>query len=129
MDAINRDCPIECLAALLSRQTLAALANGIDGSPATVGQVIELYDQHRLMEIHGISTGRLGEIKRSLIEAKLIESSGQPDINSVAHGHRATCPGHLGQSDGRTHTIIRDRAAPSSLEPARTDQYRVRGPA
>ena len=78
MYGITQDCPIECLAPLLSRQTLATLVNGIDGSPATVGQLIELYDQRRLMEIHGISTGRLGEIRRSLVEAKLIEADGRP---------------------------------------------------
>jgi hypothetical protein len=72
MDAIRRDCPIECLAPLLPRQTMAALTAGM-GSPATVGQVVELYEQRKLMEIYGISTGRLGEIRRSLVKAGLIE--------------------------------------------------------
>jgi len=104
----------------------------VPGSPATVGQVIYLYEQHRLMEIPGISTGRYGEIKRSLIEAKLVESDGKSVIKrrciraaSVPYRHHPTCPGHLGQSEG--HTIIRDQEALSTLEPVRTDQCRVRG--
>ena len=136
MDAINGDCPIECLAPILTRQTLTALVNGIDGSLATVGRVIELYAQHRLMEISGISTGRYGEIKRGLIEAKLIEASSQTGINRrcirdtpVPYRHHPTCPGHLGQSDGRTHAIIRDQEAPSARAPARMDRSSARGPA
>lgn len=109
MDAIRRNCPIECLAPLLSRQTLAALVNGIDGSPATVEQVVELYEQHRLMETHGISTGRLGEIRRSLVEAGLIEPDGRPIPRrrlagdaSVLYGHHATCADYLGHiEEGR----------------------------
>jgi hypothetical protein len=105
MDAIRRYCPIECLAPLLSRQTMAALTAGM-GSPATVGQVVELYEQRRLMEIYGISTGRLGEIKRSLVKAGLIEPGGRPVFRrrrprdrSVGCGHCEGCPHHLGQSE------------------------------
>ena len=74
MHVITRDCAIECLAALLSVPTLGALASGIGEAPATVGQVIELYEQRRLMNIHNISSGRAGEIKRCLMTIGLIEA-------------------------------------------------------
>lgn len=113
MDAIRRDCPIECLASLLSRQTFAALTAGMRSS-ATVGQVVELYEQHRLMEIDGISTGRLGEIRRSLVEARLIESDGRPVVRRgrawdelEKWRHVEGCPHRLGQSEEVTQEIGR----------------------
>jgi len=60
MYVITRTCPIECLAPLLSRKTFSALAAGMQCSPATVGQVIELYEQGQLQDIENISTGRAG---------------------------------------------------------------------
>jgi len=101
VDTISRDCPIQCLAPLLSRQTLAALVNGNDGSLAAVGQVVELYEQHKLMKIENISTGRMGEIRGCLVEAGLIEPDGRPMFRrrrtrdtSVRCG-REGCRGHL----------------------------------
>jgi hypothetical protein len=98
---------------LLSRQTFAALVKGI-GSPATVGQVIELCEQHRLMKIDGISTGRLGEIRRSLVEAGLIESDERPVVRRgrawdelEKWRHVEGCPHRLGQSEEVTQEIGR----------------------
>ena len=97
MYVITRACPIECLAPLLSRPTFRALVQGVPDSPATVGQVIDLYEQHRLMAIMSINTGRYGEIRRSLIEAKLIGWSSRSVIQrrsmqdaSVPYWHHAT---------------------------------------
>ena len=78
MHAVTPDCSIECLAPALSRSTLGALLLGIDGSPVTVGHVIELYKQGRLQDIYNISSGRAGEIKRCLVAAGLIELGDDP---------------------------------------------------
>jgi len=109
MYVITRTCPIECLAPLLSRKTFSALAAGMQCSPATVGQVIELYEQGQLQDIENISTGRAGEIRRSLIEAKLIELNSRPIIRrrtvrdaSVPDGHHASCPMYLRASKNGT---------------------------
>ena len=72
MHNISPDCPIECLTPLLSQETSAALAVGLQGTPATVGQVIELYQLGRLKDIRNISTGRSGEISWRLAESGLI---------------------------------------------------------
>ena len=77
-NAITRDCPIACLASLLTRSTLEALIAGIEGEPATVRQVIELYEQHRLRDIYGISSGRTGEIRWALVHAGLLEPNSAP---------------------------------------------------
>ena len=94
MHVITRSCPVACLAPLLSRVTFCALAEGMQGSPATVGQVVELYEQRRLIEIENISTGRCGEIRRSLVKAGLIEAEGRGIVTRgggrnglVAWGH------------------------------------------
>jgi hypothetical protein len=60
MYVIKRSCPVECLAPVLNRLTFASLVEGMKGSSggATVGEVIELYEQGRLMAIHNISSGR-----------------------------------------------------------------------
>lgn len=81
MDVISKDCPIACLAAVLSRttlDTLVAVIVGHDSSPATVGQVVELYEQDRLMKLYNISSGRLGEIRRGLVAVGLVEVGIEP---------------------------------------------------
>jgi hypothetical protein len=107
MYVITRTCPIECLAPLLSRTTFAALADGLDGCPATVGQVIELYRQRRLMDIYNISSGRTGEIRHSLIQGGLIEPSSKPATKldfarevMTSTGHHASCPDRLRAGNG-----------------------------
>jgi hypothetical protein len=97
MGVMSRDCPIECLAPLLSRQTLAALTAGI-GSPVTVGQVIELYEQRRLMELENISTGRMGEIRSCLVEAGLIEPDGRPVFRRKQGRDTSVGCGHGGRA-------------------------------
>ena len=100
MSAITRDCPIECLASLLSRSTLAALVDGVEGSPATVGQVVELYEQGRLPDIYDNSSGRVGEIRWCLTAAKLVEADARLVVRrryiretKLGNGHHLSCPG------------------------------------
>jgi len=97
MYVITRSCPIECMAPLLNRFTFAALAAGMSGSPATVRQAIERYEQGTLTNIYNISSGRVGEIRSSLIEAKLIDpdskygSKRASERDTVPYGHHVTC--------------------------------------
>jgi hypothetical protein len=106
--AIKRSCPIECLEPLLNRLTFAALAEELKHSPgtATVGAVIELYEQNRLTDIYNISTGRAGEIRSSLIRVGLIDPAsriGCKHVNGrgeVRHGHHVTCPDYVHMNDG-----------------------------
>jgi len=65
--------PIECMAPLLSRFTFAALSAGMSGSQAMVERMIELYEKGTLTEIRNISSGRVGDIRSGLIQAKLID--------------------------------------------------------
>jgi len=75
MHVITRKCSLECLEPLLSRMTFAALVEGIEGSQDTsVGRVIELYEQRKLMDIKNISTGRCGEIGRCLVRVGVIDA-------------------------------------------------------
>lgn len=74
MDGITKDCPIECLASMLSTATYAALTAGLE-DPATVGQVVDLYEQGKLVKIHNIRWGRIGEIRRCLAAAGVIKAS------------------------------------------------------
>jgi hypothetical protein len=64
------------LASVLSRVTYETLVAGIEASPATVGDVAELCEQGRLIELPGIATGRLGEISRCLVALELVEPEG-----------------------------------------------------
>lgn len=47
MDSITKNCPIACLAPLLSSRAFTALADGLKNAHATVGQVMELYEQRQ----------------------------------------------------------------------------------
>lgn len=90
---ITCGCPIACLAPLLTRPTLDALVAGIVGepnSPATVGQLIELYQYDKLTDIFNIGSARAGEIRWALVKAGLIESDSGSRIapkRHDEHGH------------------------------------------
>lgn len=98
MNAVTRDCPIACLASLLSRTTLDALIVGIVGSPATIGQLIELCECSRLTDIFNIGPSRAGEIRWALVQAKLMNPERRPLIQlqrparHSEHGHDKSCP-------------------------------------
>ena len=69
---ITRDCQIACLASLLTRPTFDALMAGMvsqDDSPATVGQLVELYQYDKLTDIFNIGSSRSGEIRWALVQA------------------------------------------------------------
>jgi hypothetical protein len=91
---ISPDCPIACLGSLLSRPTVDALLVGVEGSPARVGQVVELYEQNMLREIYNIGSGRAGEIRRALAEIGLIDPEGRPPVGR-RHVRRHGEAGHV----------------------------------
>jgi len=112
MYVVTRDCPIQCLAPLLSRLTYNALVDGVSGSPATVAQVIELYERGRLVDIDNISSGRAGEIRHVLIEAQLIDPSSKPipryarqQEASASNGHHVACSHHVAMGDGDMYAV------------------------
>lgn len=70
---ITLDCPLACLAPLLSPSASAALAAGLRGPRATVGQVIDMSRQGRLKDIRNIGTGRTGQIRWRLTQTGLIQ--------------------------------------------------------
>jgi hypothetical protein len=86
------------LAPLLDRITFAALAAGMPDSSATVGQVIERYEYGTLTDIYNISSGRAGEIRTSLIEAKLVDPDSKygskrgGERQAMPHGHHEGYP-------------------------------------
>jgi hypothetical protein len=72
---IRPDCPVDCLRTVLSGAAFNLLARGHGAPfdpPPTVGDVIELYQQHRLGQIGGLGPRRIGEIAVGLIYAGLI---------------------------------------------------------
>jgi hypothetical protein len=95
MDGISRQCPVECLVSLLSRPTLDALISGLED--ATVGQVIELHERGLLGRNYNIGSGRIGEIRRCLAAAKLIEPGKIPYLGRggragpVEPDHHSSC--------------------------------------
>ena len=98
--AITRNCAIACLAPLLTRPTLDALVAGFAGhndSPATVGQLIGLYELHGLTGIFNIGTGRAGEIRWALVKAGLIDPGSVPLVRQrtqagqASGGHSRSC--------------------------------------
>jgi hypothetical protein len=75
---ITPGCPIDCLGTVLSRAAFNRLARSYDAPfdpPRTVGDVIELHQQHRLGHIGGLGPRRIGEIEASLIYAGLVIGS------------------------------------------------------
>jgi hypothetical protein len=65
-------CPVDCLRAVLCTATFHALARAERApfdSPATVGQVVDLWRAGRLGLIGGLGRRRLGEIETALVVA------------------------------------------------------------
>jgi hypothetical protein len=102
MDAVGKGCSVTCLSSLLTRPTLDALISGVvgqDGSPATVGQLVELYHYDKLTDIFSIGSSRAGEIRGALVQAGLIEPDQMPLVRrwirsqELNDGHDQACPG------------------------------------
>jgi hypothetical protein len=70
--AITLECPVDCLKAVLSLQTLNPLARAYEAPfdpPETVGDVLKLYREHQLGQITGLGRRRIGEIEVGLVFA------------------------------------------------------------
>ena len=73
------DCPIDCLAAVLSTATFHALARAESAPfdpPTTVGQVLDLLRAGHLGQASGLGPRRLGEIQAGLVLAGLTLGTG-----------------------------------------------------
>jgi hypothetical protein len=74
---ITRDCPIDCLKAVLSLKAFNPLTHAYRVSfelPRTVGDVAELYQCRKLGEFWGLGPRRIGEIEPALVFAGLISA-------------------------------------------------------
>jgi hypothetical protein len=78
---VTGDCPVECLAPLLSSRVVGRLARADGrrgeavascGTPATVGDVVRLYRQGRLGEIGGLGPLSIREIGLVLVSRGLV---------------------------------------------------------
>lgn len=79
---IRPDCPVDCLQAVLSRKSFNPLVRAYDAPfdpPRTVGDVLQLFQQHKLGQIHGLGRRRISEIEAALVLAGL-------DITGHGHG-------------------------------------------
>jgi hypothetical protein len=82
-DPITAECPVRCLRAVVSAQAFAPLRLAClvwSDPPRTVGDVAQLHQQGRLLQIRNLGPRRIGEIEMCLILAGLL--TGQPT------GHR-----------------------------------------
>lgn len=71
---ISRDCPIDCLKAVLSGEVLNPLARAYKASfdaPRTVADVLNLYQDGKFSEIYGLGPRRIKEIEVALVFAGL----------------------------------------------------------
>jgi hypothetical protein len=78
---ITPGCPIDCLKAVLSGMAFNRLARAYLAPfdpPATVGDVVKLYREHRLGEISGLGRRRIGEIEVGLVVAGFVASEHNP---------------------------------------------------
>jgi hypothetical protein len=101
---VKPSCPIECLAPFVEGLSFAALAGGMSGQKATVGQVIELYEQGCLTDIRNVGPARVGEIRQGLIAARLVDPSSkhggkrpQPPDVTARTGHHESCGEYRGE--------------------------------
>ena len=103
---VTRDCPVECLLTVLSRNSFNPLTRTYDApfaEPRTVGDVMDLYTRRRLRKIRGIGPRRVSEIEAALVLAWLNLAGHQerpwagrptarPGAPSAAHHQEDPCP-------------------------------------
>jgi hypothetical protein len=97
---ITSDCPIACLAPLLTPRTLDILITGTEGSAATVGQVVEIYEKDELRKVFGIGPSRYGEICWALVQTALVEQTW------VSYMKRRVREGKWGHDEGCRETTM-----------------------
>jgi len=71
---VTRDCPVECLLTVLSRNSFNPLTRAYDApfaEPRTVGDVVDLYTRRQLRKIRGLGPRRTSEIEAALVLAGL----------------------------------------------------------
>ena len=97
---ITADCPVDCLAPLLSSRVFGRLARAQGrhgepvascGVPATVGDVVRLYRQGRLGEIAGLGARSITEIEAGLVLAGLLLDA-SPAPRRQPHARQTTTP-------------------------------------
>jgi excisionase family DNA binding protein len=94
---ITRDCPVGCLAAILSARAFNPLARAQPAGPgATVGDVADLHLHDRLGGINGLGPRRIGEIEVSLVFAGLIGADGRGPAAPSAADRAETVPDAFG---------------------------------
>jgi hypothetical protein len=103
-DGITLGCPVDCLRSLIPGRVFNRLARadgrGLPvapcGPPATVGEVVRLYQERRLGEIAGLGSGSLAQIEVGLVFAGLVLVPSQPDGKAATRAQRPRAhPGHL----------------------------------
>jgi hypothetical protein len=103
-DGITLGCPVDCLRSVMQGRVFNRLARadgrGLDvapcGPPATVGDVVRLYQEQRLGEIAGLGPSGLAEIEVGLVFAGLVLVPSQPDGEAASRAQRPQAhPGHL----------------------------------
>ena len=103
---VTRDCPVECLLTVLSRNSFNPLTRAYDApfaEPRTVGDVIDLYTCRQLRKIRGLGPRRVSEIEAALVMAGLNlaghhkrpragRTATRPGAPSAAHPREDPCP-------------------------------------
>ena len=103
---VTRDCPVECLLTVLSRNSFNPLTRAYDApfaEPRTVGDVVDLYTRSQLRKIRGLGPRRVSEIEAALVLAGLNLAGHQkrswagrpaarPGPPSAAHPPEDPCP-------------------------------------
>jgi hypothetical protein len=92
---VAADCPVGCLAGLLSRHALNRLLPALEGPgrDGTVGDVAGLHRARRLDQVRGLGPGRIAEVEEVLLAAGLLDAADcAPSSNRSRAARTATCP-------------------------------------
>jgi hypothetical protein len=103
---VTRDCPVECLLTVLSRNSFNPLTRAYEApfaEPRTVGDVMDLYTRRQLRKIRGIGPRRVSEIEAALVLGGLNltghqerpragRTAARPGAPSAAHPPEDPCP-------------------------------------
>jgi hypothetical protein len=100
---VTRDCPVDCLRAVLGTATFHFLARAEHApfpAPVTVGQVLELWRTGHLGLAAGLGPRRLGEIEAGLVLVGLPLTDARPPAQGPPPEPRSApaCPGEEGSS-------------------------------